>query len=225
MGLNKDCSYILVVGDNSSDITQPRYTIGNTFYYTYQGVKYTLRSIKITSADDSNYREISWENLLVNHTENILQALLDATIGAYTAALGIPTIWGDIASLTGLTTVNLRNSEATAIYHASTNWTRHFIQVWDSNMSAWTYGSSIETATQLSYISGTKYNPILDVCEQYTSDYKQLVSYSPNFGSTTWQQEKAIISFLNGTPIIYDKTGNAYYTYNSSIIITHTEGF
>jgi hypothetical protein len=224
LGLSKGCSYIVVVGNDASNSQQTRSTIGNTFYYTYQGVKYTLRTIKITSADDSNYMQATSVDLLPNHTENVIQALLDATIGAYTA-LGVPTIFGTIASLTGLTRVNLGGQNATAIFHGGTTWTRHFTQVWDSNMSAWTYGSSVETATQVSYVNGLKYNATTDQYAQYTSTSKSVVTYSPNFGSPTWQNEKAIIGLLSAMPIFYDKTGDAYYTYNSSRVITHREGF
>lgn len=225
LGLKKNCSYVIVVGDDSNRPSQSRSTIGSTYNYTYNGTTYKMRTVKITSADDPNYQQASSVNLLSSHSDSVVQALLDATISAYTSVIGVPKVFGTIASLTGLTKVNLTSSKSTAVFHAGSTWTRTFTQVWDDNFSAWTYGSSIEYVTKVCHINGLKYNSSLDCYEEYTSGKQQDVTKSPHYDSNTWRNEQAIIGLLNAWPVFYDKAGDAYYKYDSRIIVTHREGF
>lgn len=225
LGLSKDCSYILVVGDDTGTASMARSKIGSTYNYVYNGTTYTMRTIKITSADDSNYMQATPINLLTSHSEAFVQALLDATIGLYTTVLGVPAWIGTIASLTGLTEVNLTATDSTAVYHAGTTWTRTFTQVWDDNFNAWTYGSSVEYATQVCHINGLIYNASTNEYEDYTSGKEKHVTYSQYYYSSTWKNEKAIIGLLSAMPIFYDKTGDACYEKDSVIIVRHREGF
>lgn len=225
LGLNKDCSYIIVVGDNTTETSGARSTIGSTYNYTYNGTTYTMRTIKITSVDDSNYMQATQKDLLTSHGDAVVQALLDTTISAYMTFLGVPTVFGTIASLAGLTKVNLTAAKATATFHAGTTWTRTFTQVWDDNFDAWTYGSSVEYSKQVCYVNGLKYNASLDSYEAYTTGNKQKTTYSQYYNSSTWKNEQAIIGLLNAWPVFYDKTGDACYEHNSTVVVKHREGF
>lgn len=225
LGLSKECSYIVVVGNNAVESSNTRSTIGSTYTYTYDGTTYTMRTIKVTSADDSNYMQATSKDLMTSHSDSVVQALLDATIGAYAELLGVPSVFGTIASLTGLTKVNLTPAKSTATYNAGSTWTRTYTQVWDDNFSAWTYGSCVEYVTQVCYVNGLSYNATTDRYEEYTTGKQQDVTRSQYYYSSTWKNEQAIIGLLTAWPVFYDKTGDAYYTYKSSTIITHKEGF
>lgn len=225
IGLSDEFSYIVVVGDNTGVSSDSRSTIGSTYNYTYNGTTYTMRTMKITSADDPNYLQSTSKDLMSSHSSSVIQALLDATIGAYMSFFGVPMIFGTIASITGLTAVDLTSNSATAVFHASTAWTRTFTQVWDNNLNAWTYGSSVEYAQQICFFDGLRYNAELNTIERYESGVKEKITYSQYYNSSTWKNEKAIIGLLTAMPVFYDKTGDACYEYDSSVIVRHREGF
>lgn len=225
LGLSKDCSYILVVGDGTTTSSTARSTTGSTYNYTYNGTTYKMRTITITSADDSNYMQATAVDLLTSHTTSFLEGLLDGIIGMYTEYLGVPEWIGSLASLTGLKVDELSNKNSTAIYHAGTAWTRTFTQVWDDNLGAWTYGSSVEYSTQVCHVNGIKYDKDQNEPVDYTTEKERIVTRSQYYYSYTWKNEQAIIGLLTAMPIFYDKTGDAYFVRDSKVIVRHREGF
>jgi len=225
-GLQKDSSYIVIVGDTTAGTAQSRKTTGPSFYYTYGGIQYKLRTVTVTGNDSSNYIQTTPVNLLKSHTDEVVENMLNATIGAYATALGVPAIFGTIGSITGLTTVHFVSAQAaTAVFQAGSAWTRVFTQVWDNNYETWVAGSSVEYVNKTCCINGMKYVASINACAPYMTEQKNDVSYSRNFDSDKWRNENAVIAFRGAFPNISDSVGDVHYTRDSKVIVTHRGGF
>lgn len=226
IGLKKDCTYIVVLGDDPMGGAQAQSTTGSTFTYTYNSKQYKLRRVTITSADDNSYRKSSTKDLLTSHTKSFIENLLNSAISV--ALDYISTKWqiGTIASAFGLKLVNFENySDSTMIFYAATAWTRIYTQVYDDNMSQWVYGSMVERADKDCHIHGYRYNENINRYEMYNSEEKKDTTYTENYRSSTWQNEQAVIRTISGLPVMSERTGSVTYKRGSTTIITHSENF
>lgn len=226
LGLQKGASYIVVVGGDKTDGSQARQSTSTSYSYTYDGKQYTLRTLTVTGTDSASYIQASAVDLLTKHSDTIIENMLNAIVAAYAEAAGVPKIIGTIASITGLNAVHFTSSDtSTAIYNGGSSWTRVFTQVWDDNYNQWVSGSSVESVTQLCYISGVKYDSSKNQCVPYSSLNKTVVTNSENYNNAKWRNDNAIVAFRGSFPRIHDPSGDAYYLYDSKIIITHRDGF
>ncbi len=226
LGLKKGASYIVVVGGSETDGPQVKQGTSETYSYTYGGKQYTLRRVTITGNDSPSYVQVSSVDLLEKHSDTIIENLLNATIGAYAEAAGVPKIIGTIAALTGLQPVHFMSSnDSSAIYHGGSSWTRVFTQVWDDNYDQWISGSSVESVAQLCYVDGVRYDSSKKQCVHYESLNETVVTDSDNYGSSEWRNDNAVIAFEGAIPRIHDPSGDAFYVYDSKVVITHRDGF
>lgn len=226
MGIQKDSSYIVIVGDISTEMTQRIGSAGASYPHTYGGVTYNLRDVTVTTADSSNYTQVSTKDLLERRSDAIIEGMINATVSAYATAVGVPAIFGTIGSITGLTAIHFSSSKSTsAILHAGSSWTRIFTQVWDNGYNSWVQGSSVEYVNKTCYVNGLRHDSTSNKCIPYTSNNKTNTSYSPNYSDKTWRKDNAVVSYRGALPIIRDSVGDVCYEYDSKVIITHSGGF
>lgn len=226
IGLKKDCTYIVVLGDEPMGGAQAQSTTGSAFTYTYNSKQYKLRRVTITSADDSSYGKSSYKDLLTSHTKAFIENMLNSVISIVLDAISKKLPLGTIASIFGLKLANFENcNNATMLFQANTAWTRIYTQAYDDNMGQWVYGSMVEYVKQTCYIRGDRYNSTINNYEEYSSDKKTNTTYTEHYNSTTWKNEQAIISLIGSLPVIGERTGSVVYKRGDSTIITHSENF
>lgn len=226
MGLQKDSSYIVILGAINREMPQGRSSAEASYSHTYGGVTYTLRDVTVTSTDSANYAQISAKDLLERRSDAIIEGMINAAVSAYATAVGVPAIFGTIGSITGLTTIHFTSSQnSTAIFHAGSAWTRIFTQVWDNEYNSWVQGSCVEYVKKTCYVNGMRYDSTANECVPYISDYKAHTSYSSNYSDKTWRKDNAVIAFRGAFPLLLDSVGDICYEYDSKVIITHRGGF
>lgn len=226
IGLKKDCTYIVVLGDEPTGGAQVQSTTGSAFTYTYNSKQYKLRRVTITSADDKSYVKSTYTDLLKSHTKAYIENMLNSVISVVLDAVSTKWHLGTIASVFGLKLVNFENvSSTTMLFNAGTNWTRVYTQVYDDNMNQWVYGSMVEYARKYCKITGTRYNASKNGCESYDSGEKVDYTYTDHFNVSTWQNEQAIIRTIGALPVMSERTGSVTYKRGETAIVTHSENF
>lgn len=226
IGLKKDCTYIVVLGDEPTGDAQVQRTTGSAYTYTYNSKQYKLRRVTITSIDDNSYRKSSTKDLLTSHTKSFIENLLNSAISVALDHISAKWMIGTISSAFGLKLVNFENySDSTMIFYAATAWTRIYTQVYDDNMNQWVYGSMVERANKNCHIHGYRYSENINRYEMYTSAEKKDTTYTENYWSSTWQNEQAVIRTISGLPVMSERTGSVTYKCGSTIIIKHSENF
>lgn len=226
LGLQRGASYIVVVGGTETDGPQPRQVTSTSYPYTYGGKQYTLRTLTITGDDSTSYVQIDSVDLLTKHSDTMIENMLNATIGAYAEAAGVPKIIGKIASLTGLQAVHFTSSDkSSAVYNGGSSWTRVFTQVWDDTYNQWVSGSSVESVAQVCYVDGLRYDSSVNHCVHYESLNETIVTDSDNYDNPKWRNDNAVVAFTGAFPRIHDPSGDAFYVYDSKVVITHRDGF
>lgn len=226
IGLKKDCTYIVVLGDEPMGGAQAQSTTGSTFTYTYNSKQYRLRCVTITSADDSKYTKATYTDLLTSHTKSFVENLLNTVISVVLDNISAKWQLGTIASVFGLKLVNFENvGNTTMLFNAGTSWVRVYTQVYDDNMNQWVYGSMVEYAKKGCKVTGTRYNASIGECEFYSSDEKRDYTYTEHYSSPTWRNEQAIIRTISGLPVMSERTGSVTYKRGGTTIVTHSENF
>lgn len=233
IGLKKECSYIVIVGNPDSGMSsinsRSRSTVGSTYSYTHKGVTYTMRTVTVTSSDDPNYHQMSEVDLLTSRTDSFIQILLNASLESFAEYLGISKVFGTIRLMMDIVgiEVDFSGDDCLARLNAGTAWTRTFTQVWNDNFNTWEYGSSVEQADQLCTVTGMAFVHEAGQYQELKGPKKRIIVKSANYDSFTWKNSQAITSMLSGMPVVYDKTGDIHYRLkeNSKILVTHREGF
>lgn len=226
MGMQRDSSYIVVLGRSSSEKSRSGKAYDDSYSYTYGGETYKLRDVTVTSADSPNYSQISTVDLLESNTDTFIENMLNAAVSAYATALGVPAIFGTIGSITGLTTIHFSSSKrSSAIFNAGSSWTREFTQAWNSDFETWEQGSYVEYVRKACVISGMRYDSTVNRCVPYDSNEESDISYSKNYHDETWRKDNAVIALRGGLPVIRDSVGDIYYEYDSDVIVKHRGNF
>lgn len=229
IGVRRGYSYIIVMDneDAGNGDAQVRSSAGASFSYTFNGVTYTLRRVTVTSADDSRmFQNTPSAPLLKNeNVASVIRNCLNTAITAYLDAISGVAHLGTVASLCGFDVATLqRPSGGSLTLEANTHWTRKYTQVWSSYDQKWLNGSCVEYATLNSYTHGSYFEAAInDAVQLYRKDATRY-SHSKNYSNTTWQNQYAVVGYLNSF-IQYDTVGNVQYKYGGVVKITHYEYF
>lgn len=238
MGIVPEGSFVVVVsGDDAATSNNPSQgastyaTAGSSFTYDYDGKTYTLRYLTVTAADYSNYGKASYYNLQQDAAGitfgTLLENFLNTSISMALDYISGQLYLGTISSLCGLQLVNFAD-ESTAFnslqFHAGSNWTRIFTQVWSEATNAWVTQLHVEYVTSTSYITGLYYSAAVNSYVPIDYNPVQKVAYSNHLDDRTWRIENAILGFKNQV-VYYDFTGKVEYMYKGKVIITHYEDF
>ena len=242
MGIEADGSYIVVVsGDETtasnnaspraSDVVLPPHTdlddenLSNTFYYTYQNKRFLMRFVTVTAADKSNYGQSDTYDLTKTKLETRIEDLLNALISTYADSMFEKVQLGSLLSLSKVEFVSFdRIDNLTMLFIGSTNWTRVYTQIYDSELDDWLPWSSVEYARQKSRIITDYYDSATNGYVSGDSDEIVKYVYTEHYFDYTYRKEMAARAWFQQWPI-HELTGNCYYYYNDEVIITHPEVF
>lgn len=226
LGVQKDYSYIIVVGGTDGNTSSSRGAYDDSYPYQYGGITYRLRSVTITSDNSPEYRQTNQVDLLSSKTDAIFSNAINWSISAIASAYGVPWYIGTILSISGLTSVNFVSpKDTTANFYAGTSWVRTFRQVWDENYNTWVPGSCVEKVEQICYVHGLKYSTDLHRYDPYTSDLQINTFRSSNYNNPNWLNENAVIAFRAALPQIIDTVGRIDYKHGDKVVITHKCSF
>lgn len=229
LGMSPEYSYIVVLdgeNENGNGDAQIQASAGSSFNYTYNGTTYKLRRLTVTSEDDTRMHQSGAVDLLKkSNVESVIRNCLNTAITAYLDAISGVFGLGTVASLCGFDVANLqRPSDASLKLEAFTLWTRKYTQVWSGYDQKWLNGSCVEYATLTSYTHGGYYEAATNqTVTLYRKDAVRY-SYSRNYSNTTWQNQYAVVGYLNSF-IQYDTVGDVKYKYGGTVKITHYEYF
>ncbi len=227
LGLDPAYSYIIIVDANGegSGNAQTRSSAGSSFNYTYNGTTYSLRRLTVTAADDGRMAKSSSVNVLQSASRNLINNCLNTAIYAYIDFLSGPLHLGTVAAICGLNVANFGSAQSSTLnLHGATNWTRVYTQVWNSYDQRWFNGSSVEYVRSTSFMAGTYYDSATNSMKSVPQRQSSQTSYSRNYSNTTWQNQYAIVGFLNSFAQ-YDTVGAVKYSYGGLVKITHSENF
>lgn len=243
LGLDPDCSYIVVISGEESENTNGARGYGdnlitpspwpddggdgNLFSYTYEGTTYTMRYLTITADDDPAYAKADFYNCLhsnaLDNIENSLNAIIFVSAD-YILNTFAPIYLGTIASICGLSLVDFGTaSHSTLILNGGASWTRTYTQVWNGYYESWANGSCVEYVETLSFVSGMYYDRTLNRMKSVPNDESEATLYSEHYYDMTWRKEEAAKSYYHATT--YDVVGPVKFKYNGNDVITLLENF
>ena len=258
MGLNKDGSYIVIVSSEKSGANPPSGTNGNArvidppayedfygdgsgFEYTHGGTTYVMRYLTVTSTTGSNMSVSStydllssvwYEDAAMDIFNTTLVSAIDKmiTIGKNTIPLGtIASLlydWGTDDNYTEL-------EPGTLTIHATTAWTAHTIQIWNSIDEKWKTAQSSAYAISRAKCVGYVYNPNINDSTWYDGIECSATRYSPKYYETPQRLSDAVYGYNYGV-IYYDRTediefflgnetGEIIYNADFGPLFVHTE--
>lgn len=226
IGIYPSGHYIVVVSSDSSPngTSSLRKTkAGSSFEYTYNGKKYKLRFLTVTSSDVSSYAKASDCNILSSKVKSTIQKCLDTAIIAYISSFS--KTLGTVASITGLSISNFGTAKTSTLrLNGASNWTRVYTQVWDASHKTWVSGSCVEYVQVLSYMSGSYYNKDKNRMEKVSQAEKRYKKYSGKYNDKTWRKKNAIAGYIHSI-VNYNMTGDVAFYYGKSKKFTHKENF
>ncbi len=176
MGLDRDGSYIIVIsgkeeniqsGHNSrsgDDIVQDDGGLGgtNNFEYTYRGITYTMRYLKVTNADNPDYFatdttpliSASRDAALINDSLNsLIYFFLDCTTDNPLIGLGT------VSDILGIEFANIHLQYPVSLSLTTTvNWSPVYTQVYDEASNMWSCRSCVDYVQIINWYTGSYYN-------------------------------------------------------------------
>lgn len=209
MGLQKDSSYIIVIGGDElvpSSQSQSRVKPGpmqdiiddggSSMEYTYNGNTYELRYMIVAPTDDPLMNLTVEVDLLAPALELvILENVLNATISFMVDRMTSPVPTSTILAALGIQFLDF-TPEATgeAFMYGTAKWTQLHTQVWSNSLQGWFTGSIVEYAT-VNYdfaITSIEYGDatVDDPEEEY------FAVYTDHYNDITWRKREAVIGFL-----------------------------
>lgn len=225
IGLDDGGKYLIVVGEGNQEDTLR--SAGASFSYTYNGVTYTMRTLRVTADSDEaspRYAQASDTSVLNSSSKTVITNALNTAIYAYVSS--VSSTLGTIASICGLDISRFYpNQSATMNLNAASNWTRVYTQVYSSYDKAWTYGSSVENVYCLAYMSGSYYEASTNRMTAVPSNPSSKTVYSPQYNNDTWKRQQAAIAYSSGSVCRADKTGDVQYKFGSTVKLTHYNNF
>ena len=220
MELCPDFSYIVVIGDGDSQTRGA----GPSYFYTYNGTTYSLRTFSITAADDPNYAKSSYANVLSSSSTTLIQNCLDTSIYA---VLGSISPWlGAVAGICGLSVSMFGTAQSsTLLLNGAANWTRVYTQVLSAS-GVWLSSSCIESVHVLTYMSGSYYNASSNSMKPVPTNESTTTQYSTYYSDGTWRNQYAVIGHNAGI-IVYDPGSfpSVKFSYGGTVKITLTVNF
>lgn len=227
LGVESEYSYIIVLdaaGEGSGD-AQARASYGSSFNYTYNGTTYSLRRVTIYTSDDPKMYKNSKVDLLQSASINLINNCLNTAIYAYIDFLSGPLHLGTVAGICGLSIANFGTGGTSRLeLNGATTWTRKYTQVWNNYDQRWASGSSVEDVQATSWMTGSYYDAHTNSTQLVPQNKSTKKLYSNNYSNTTWQNQYAIVGYLNSY-IQFDTVGTVKYSYGGTVKITHYENF
>lgn len=222
-GLNPEGAYIVVVEGEQNDSAIARTDSSDSFYHSYNGTLYKLRSLTVYASDDPLMGKASTVNVLSSTSTTVIQNCLDTVIGTYLGA--IDKRLGTVASICGLSISNFAPAQQVTMYlNAGTNWTREYTQVWSDYDNMWGNGSFVEKVSAFSYMSGVYYDSNTNNFKKVNENKSYDTRYSSKYNDKQWKRDSAVQGIL--TSWTYkDTVGDMQYKYGGSVKITHRENF
>ena len=234
LGIDPEGSYIVVISGEPADnngvaptaVTPPPGIDDdpNSFSYTYEGEVYRLRYLTIFA--EGNYGYAIAESFDLVEGENDPDTIGDYFLTA--ASIIVDQIFdeyqyfGTLLSICGLeppSPTYIR--DLTMEYHAGTNWTRTFTQVWFEDYDEWRNGSCVEYVTNFSYVTGIFYDRTLNRYTTMPGKTAFLTTYSNCYNSLAWRKENAVTGFLWGS-CRFDRTGPVKYYHGNTLLTIHS---
>ncbi len=228
MGLNPNYSYIIVVSGSADDSninnTNTRYGIvTNQETYTYGGVTYNLRYLKVTAADDPRFAKADPVDLLTSSDQQLIYNCLNAAVG--TIISEISSVYGILLSLSGLSIEDfLPDRRAILELQCGTNWTLIYTQVWCKYTNDWVNGSCVEYANASCSLTGKYYNANSNSYKDIPSVEHTRTQYSDKAFNPNWKRQMAVSGYL-GNCIYYNVAGDVKYTHDGDVVLIHRENF
>ena len=238
MGLDPNGSYIIVISgedtDNvsarsSRDLILPAPDPGDdedqTFIYTYEGIRYTMRYVTILPVDGVGYIKNRSVDIDEDTTDNILSNLADALIFAFLDDVTEVPVLGDFLSILGISPTHQYIVEDNLLrFHAEAKWTRKFVQVKIDGTNQWFSGSMVEYVDLACFVTGALYDSTTGSLFSVPENRLTARYYSTFYNDTARQKQDAVRGYLMGITLI-DETGSVDFSYNGDVLITLRETF
>ena len=211
MGLDPNCSYIIVLSgeesengtnSNSRAIDKPAYDNfdgdgGFTFTYTQDGVTYTMRQVTVTSVDDTRLRKSDAVKVSeIGNAPSLVSQILSATIIAGIDAMCTFPI-GTITQLIGQAIVNDNYTiDASALtVQAAVSWTRKYIQILDENNNSWHSAHYSSSYVAKARCAGYRYSSTTGEPYWFEGVERSITEYSGYYNDLAYREEQAVAAF------------------------------
>lgn len=237
LGIEQDGSYIIVIsgeeeensnpGSNSRVIDPPHYdegddTIGsNEFNYTYNGTTYRMRYVTVTAADNNQLGMTSYVDLLDEYDVNDMWDDLNVPVSILSSFGPFATL-GFVYSLFSIIPEAEIEQFSTFLFHAGTNWTIKYVQVFDSE--EWIECSSAEYVTMNYFTNYTYYDASINGYVQDSAEDTLPSLYSNYYTDTAQLKYMAAISFDN-FGFWADTIEYVEYAFDDEVLIVHQRPF
>lgn len=216
MGLDPNSSYVVVISgedpatqSNSSSNSNSRMKdfptmedfygdYSSTFTYTQDGTTYTMRYVTVTTANDTNLFKYSIYNLsnAFDPTRVSNEALSHILYAVVDDLLQVP-----VSSLISLITGSLDDenhiliSPESLTLHASTAWTRQYIQVQHTATGEWYSSQWSSYAVSRARCVGYLYNVVLNAPQWYEGQESSCVVYAQLYDDYAQRKRDAVVAY------------------------------
>lgn len=226
IGIDKEPGDFLLILDRGGQ----KSTTGSSYTYTYNGKKYTLRSITMTYNDEN---AVGWNK--VNHTDifnttskniiqNALKTAISYTVSAVSKRIGVlydmlTIALNEVPDYGGSTT----NSDL--VLYGTASWTRFYTQVKSPTYGTWSFGSCVERTYITQTVAGNIWNNkkkkfVFVVKDDYSFGKTE---YSSHYSSTSWKRNTAVQNYLYSSPCSLDQVGNISFYHGNTLKFTLRE--
>lgn len=228
MGLDSGGSYILVIeGENKPnkqdagantrtspdiDLDGPDWPGGSSTFTYYDGETiYTMRYVTITSDDapvlyDRSIYTLSEVDNLSDYVGDVFNALASMGVDAVAKGFPVSTVVSFLADWTSNEEYIVLDPEA-VVLHASTDWMRSYIQVWDELTESWRTSQCSSYAVSQARCNGYVNKEGEVGAEFIDTGEVALTTYSPYYNNLPMRKARAVEGYKIGTKL-HDCTGN-----------------